>query len=344
MKSFKDYIDNTNEEELAKLEEGLRNSILGIQGNAQDHLANKIGTLRAKTESVEGVLEAEQYTREVLEQLQEYERPAAAQTETSAVEGYSAQELQHLAEQSSQAFAPKVSVAQIKQKSIEEELNRTVALDPRKVGAEPLLKDIEKSAMDSSQGIRDFYHHVYSKHGEDRLREKEEYLNLPLTGEIAKARQKLGQYANLNGFNTASLDTLNDGLISAMNDLHREELEQTPKGAAREALERRHAVEKALFDFREYSDKSGQAEDPRETQPRKDAYRELQKSHIAYTELRWGRPLAREDVPNVNDELEKFDLKAASPKQAKKATELQDYIAAKEIQRTKLGLKISKYR
>lgn len=336
MKSYKDYKDNTNEDELAKIERELQNKVLGLQ---TDNLPNKIEESRLKSESVENNLEAEAYTRQVLDLVDEWKTPKAKEAEPSAaspVAGYTQEELHRLAQESSSAFAPHAhkaspTLAQVRQQSSDEEL------DPRKVGAEALLKDIAKSQVSSTQGIRDFYNQVYSSHGETRLREKEAYLNLSHTGSVAAAREKLDQFASRNGFNTASLDTLNDGLVSAMHELHREELERTPKGDERDALERRQRVEKALFAFREHTDKHGQ--EPSQTQARKDAYRDLQKAHIAYAENRWDRPLAHKDVPNVNDEVEKFDMKATL-KPENKPTELKQYMEAKG----KLGMKISKFR
>lgn len=342
MKSINEYRDNTNEDELAKLERELQNKVLGLQ---TEKLGSKIEERRLKSESVENNLEAEAYTRQVLDLVEEFQKHKATEVEDkpAKVRDYTPEELQRLAAESSQAFAPKSlptspTFAQVKEQD-SEELDRTVALDPRKVGAEALMKDIAKSELNSSQGIRDFYHQVYSKHGETRLREKEAYLNLTHTGSVAAAREKLDQFSNLNGFNTASLDTLNDGLVSAMHDLHKEELQNTPKGPARETLERRHEVEKALFHYREHTDKHGQDNHPTAQQEHKDAYRDLQKAHIAYAENRWGRQLAHKDVPSVNDEVDKFDMKAA-PKQASTPTDLQQYMAAK----SKLGLKIGKFR
>lgn len=343
MKSINEYRDTTNEDELAKLERELQNKVLGLQ---TEKLGSKIEERRLKSESVENNLEAEEYTRQVLDLVEEFQKPKATELEDKAekVRDYTPEELQRLAAESSQAFAPKSlltspTLAQVKQQSSEEELDHTVALDPRRVGAEALMKDIAKSELSSTQGIRDFYHQVYSPHGEARLREKEAYLNLTHTGSVAAAREKLDHYTARNGFNTASLDTLNDGLVSAMHDLHKEELENTPKGAARETLERRHEVERALFHYREHTDKHGQDNHPTAQQEHKNAYRDLQKAHIAYAENRWGRQLAHKDVPSVNDEVDKFDMKAA-PKQANTPTDLQQYMAAK----SKLGLKIGKFR
>lgn len=339
MKSINEYRDTTNEDELAKLERELQNKVLGLQ---TEKLGSKIEERRLKSESVENNREAEEYTRQVLDLVEEFQKPKATELEDkpAKVRDYTPEELQRLSAESSQAFAPKASrtLAQVKQEA-NEELDHTVALDPRRVGAEALMKDIAKSELSSTQGIRDFYHQVYSKHGETRLREKEAYLNFTHTGSVAAAREKLDQFASLNGFNTASLDTLNDGLVSAMHDLHKEELQNTPKGAARETLERRHEVEKALFHYREHTDKHGQDNHPTAQQEHKDGYRDLQKAHIAYAENRWGRQLAHKDVPSVNDEVEKFDMKAA-PKQANTPTDLQQYMAAK----SKLGLKIGKFR
>lgn len=338
MKSINGYRDTTNEDELAKLERELQNKVFGLQ---TETLASKIEERRLKSESVENNLEAEEYTRQVLDLVEEFQKPKTTEVEDkpAAAHSYTPEELKRLAAESSQAFAPKASptFAQVK-KPHSEELDRTVALDPRKVGAEALMKDIAKSELSSSQGIRDFYHHVYSKHGETRLREKEAYLNLTHTGNVAAAREQLDQYADTNRFNTGALEHLNDGLVSAMHDLHKEELANTPTGEARETLERRHEVEKALFHYRENTDKHGQDNHPTAQQEHKDAYRDLQKAHIAYAENRWGRQLAHKDVPSVNDEVDKFDMKAAS-KQAN-TTDLQQYMAAK----SKLGLKIGKFR
>lgn len=342
MKSYEDYKDNTNEDELARIERELQNKVLGFQ---TDNLPNEIEERRIRSESVENNLEAEAYTRQVLDLLDKWKTPKAKEAEpqgASPVAGYTQEELHRLAQESSSAFAPHTPKAsptlpQVKQQSSDDELSRTVALDPRKVGSEALLKDIAKSQVSSSLGIRDFYHQVYSSHGETRLREKEAYLNFAHTGSVAAAREKLDRFAIRNGFNTASLDTLNDGLVSAMHDLHREELERTPKGKQREDMELRHSVEKALFAFREHEDKHGQ--EPSQAQARKDAYRDLQKAHIAYAENRWGRPLAHKDVPNVNDEVERFDMKATL-KPENKPTDLQQYMEAK----SKLGMKISKFR
>lgn len=353
MKSFKDYRDNTNEDEVAKLERELQDKILGRETEEKEQLTNKIEQRRFGSESVENHLEAQEYTRQVLDQLEQFEKERLSRAtpkapEKSTVEGVSDEELQRLKNESTSAFAPKgapahtpgQTFAQVKKEAATEELDRTVALDPRKVGAEALLKDIAKSEVDSSQGIRDFYNHVYSKEGEKRLRDKEAYLSLPLTGDVQKARKEVDRFSNLNGYNSSSLAHLNDGLISAMNEQHKQELDSTPQGSARNALEKRHAVEKALFAFREHSDLHGQDDTPTAAQERKNAFGILQRGHIAYAENRWGRPLAHKDTPNVNDEVEKFDLKQAAPK----PTSLQAYMEAKAEQKNKLTMKISKFR
>lgn len=357
MKSFKDYRDNTNEDELERLERELQNKILGRESEEKEQLRNKIEQRRLDSESVENNLEAEEYTRQMLDQLEQFEkerqsRATSQALEKSTVDGVSDQELQRLKNESTNAFAPKQApahspgqtFAQVKQEAATEDLNRTVALDPRKVGAKALLKDIAKSEVDSSQGIRDFYNRVYSKEGEKRLREKEAYLNLPLTGDVQKARKEVDRFSNLNGYNSSSLAHLNDGLISAMNEQHKQELDSTPQGTTRDALEKRHAVEKALFAFREHTDMHGQDDTPTAAQERKNAFGTLQRGHIAYAENRWGRPLAHKDTPNVNDEVEKFDLKQAAPKPTSKPTDLQAYMEAKAEQKNKLTMKISKFR
>lgn len=357
MKSFKDYRDNTNEDEVAKLERELQDKILGRETEEKEQLTNKIEQRRFGSESVENHLEAQEYTRQVLDQLEKFDkerlnRAAEPAPDKSTVEGVSNEELQRLKSESTNAFAPKTApvltqgqtFAQVKQEATTEELNRTVALDPRKVGAEALLKDIAKSEVDSSQGIRDFYNHVYSKEGEKRLRDKEAYLNLPLTGDVQKARKEVDRFSNLNGYNSSSLAHLNDGLISAMNEQHKQELDSTPQGTARDALEKRHAVEKALFAFREHADMHGQDDTPTAAQERKNAFGTLQRGHVAYAENRWGRTLAHKDTPNVNDEVEKFDLKQAAPKPTSKPTDLQAYMEAKAEQKSKLTMKISKFR
>lgn len=363
MKSFKDYKDNTNEDEVAKLERELQDKILGRESEEKEQLTNKIEQRRLGSESVENHLEAQEYTRQVLDQLEQFEKERLSRAipkapEKSTVEGVSDEELQRLKNESSNVFAskgapahtPGQTFAQVKQEATTEELDRTVALDPRKVGAEALLKDIAKSEVDSSQGIRDFYNHVYSKEGEKRLRDKEAYLSLPLTGDVQKARKEVDRFSNLNGYNSSSLAHLNDGLITAMNEQHKQELDSTPQGTTRDALEKRHAVEKrhevekALFAFREHSDLHGQDDTPTAAQERKNAFGTLQRSHIAYAENRWGRPLAHKDTPNVNDEVEKFDLKQAAPKPTSKPTDLQAYMEAKAEQKNKLTMKISKFR
>lgn len=307
-------------------------------------LTKKISDFRSGRESVENNLEAEAYTAEALRTViaaQNASKPV--DDSPSDVEGISQSELEALQNEARSTFAPAVKREERSQpvatEPSHEELNRAVPLHPSKVGINALLKDIEKSEMDPSKGIRDFYNKVYSEHGDKRLRDKENYLNLPITGDLQKARNGLSKFDELNGFNSSALDTLNDGVISAMRDLHKEEREKNPKDIE---LRKRHAAEEALFSFRESSEKL-QDNTPQTMQAHKDSLRAVLITHTQYAEQRWGRQLNAKDRPSVNEELEKYQLGLRAPK-ASAPTLLQDVKQAQEIQKSKMQMKISRFR
>jgi hypothetical protein len=307
-------------------------------------LTRKIEDFRSGRVSVENNLEAEAYTAEALRTVIDAQNASKPVDDSpSDVEGMSQSELEALQNEARSTFAPAVKRDARSQPAAtepsHEELNRAVPLHPSKVGINALLKDIEKSEMDPSKGIRDFYNKVYSEHGDKRLRDKESYLNLPITGDLQKARNGLSKFDELNGFNSSALDTLNDGVISAMRDLHKEEREKNPKDIE---LRKRHAAEEALFSFRESSEKL-QDNTPQTVQAHKDSLREVLITHTQYAEQRWGRQLNAKDRPSVNEELEKYQLGLRAPK-ASAPTILQDVKQAQEIQKSKMQMKISRFR
>lgn len=336
--------DTSNWFSEAHTDETEANSDPQYTGIEKSPLTKKISDLRSGRESVENNLEAEAYTAEALRTVIDAQNASRPVDNTpSDVEGITQSELEALQKEARNTFAPAVkrqpAVQPISSEPTYEELNRAVPLHPSKVGINALLKDIEKSEMDPSKGIRDFYNKAYSEHVDLRVREKEQYLNLPITGDVAKARQGLSKFDELNGFNSSALDTLNDGMISAMRDLHKEEREKEPQN---KELVKRHAAEEALFNFREASEKF-QDSTPQNLQSRRDSLKEVLASHTKYAEQRWGRQLDIKDRPSVNDELQKFDLKISAAK-APTQTILQDVKLAQEIQRSKLQMKISKFR
>jgi phage gp46-like protein len=344
MANINEFKDKVDEDELAKITRELENSVLGVKGNPSEHFSNKIQALRDRRESVENNLEAEAYTAEALHELIDAQNTSRSmENKPSDVEGISQSDLESLQNEARSTFAPAVKRAATSQhvstEPSHEELNRDVALHPSKVGINALMKDIEKSEMDPSKGIRDFYNKVYSEHGDKRLRDKENYLNLPITGDLQKARNGLSKFDELNGFNSSALDTLNDGVISAMRDLHKEEREKNPKDVE---LRKRHAAEEALFSFRESSEKL-QDNTPQTMQAHKDSLRDVLITHTQYAEQRWGRQLNAKDRPSVNEELEKYQLGLRAPK-ANAPTLLQDVKQAQVIQKSKLQMKIGMHR
>ena len=344
MANINDFKDRVDEDELARMTRELENNILGVKGEPSEHFGNKIQALRERRESVENNLEAEAYTVEALRTVIDAQNASKPVDDSpSDVEGMSQSELEALQNEARSTFAPAVkreaSSQPVATEPSHEELNRAVPLHPSKVGINALLKDIEKSEMDPSKGIRDFYNKVYSEHGDKRLRDKENYLNLPITGDLQKARNGLSKFDELNGFNSSALDTLNDGVISAMRALHKEEREKNPKDVE---LRKRHAAEDALFSFRESSEKL-QDNTPQTMQAHKDSLRDVLITHTQYAEQRWGRQLNAKDRPSVNEELEKYQLGLRAPK-ASAPTLLQDVKQAQEIQKSKMQMKISRFR
>ena len=308
--NFKDKIDD---EELAKLERELEDRILGKTAP----VASKIEALRAARTSNEYNLEGEEYAKRAIESVDKTNANSSNYLDAlvheqshytpprlnllSEVEGVSKEQLAELKSEAHNAFAPRIAKAPALQ-VFEIDLDRTVPLEPRKVGALALHEDIEKSSIDPDRGVRDFYNKVYSDHGEKRLREKEHYLNMAPTGDVSKARAGLKKYDSFNSLNAAAHDTINDGLISAMRDLHKEEREKNPKD---EELAKRHLAEEKLFEYRETSEKLV-GNNPQDAQREKDSFGAVMKAHTGYVEERWGRKLDPQKTPSVNDELAKM--------------------------------------
>lgn len=167
------------------------------------------------------------------------------------------------------------------------------------VGQMGLSRDIEKSLKDPREGIRDFFTTNYDDQSRLNIHDKEKYLNLPQTGEPAKALAQLSKYDNQNKYNTADIGHLNDATFTSMKRIHYTERAENPGDTT---LTQRQATEVALWNLRE----SEQLGSP--AQELKEKFREVLISHVNFKEAQTGKQLAEKSRPGINKEFEKFEM------------------------------------
>lgn len=216
----------------------------------------------------------------------------------SPVEGYDANELKRLISESQSVFKPSIRIneyATVEQnkegmKVLELQFGKT--LFAAQVGQLGLSRDIEK------ESIRDFFSKNYDEESIHKVREKEHYLNIPLTGDPMKALGALSNFESRNKFNTLTLSHVTDATVSNMRRIHAAEREKNPED---ELLAKRHAVEVALFQTNE----NEQLGLPLEK--RKADIQDTIEKHIAFKEQETGKQLPLSRKPNINREITRFE-------------------------------------
>lgn len=183
----------------------------------------------------------------------------------SPVDNISSVELEAFKSEASAAFSKKnegIKISEAATIRTGEDGIKTLAisfdktLTTTEIGAMGLRQDISRSAKNPNEGIRDFYHVSYDHESTVKVREKENYLNLPLTGNPVDALRKLTRFEDKNKFNLDALETFNDGTHTNMERIHRAEREKNDTGLSSSELLKKHAVEVELFKFNETTHKT----------------------------------------------------------------------------------------
>lgn len=277
--------------------------------NFSNDLSSKIDSSRTQLEEYDGI---ESTDDTLIEAYVKAQAPEPEKTKPSPVEGMSFDELVAYSKQSSTVFGrnakPVDREKQAKAEPTWEEIyNKPIPLDPRKIGVDALQADFDKSLADPSRGIRDFYNHAYDDQGSKIIRQKEHYLNLPLTGSLSELRaNEKAKIESYDKFNSTGLATINDGAHHSMTRLHKEELDANPND---EKLKAKHALEANLFAYREgVAMHSVNSVDPVDAaQLNRESFKEIIKSQVAYKEHEWGRKMDPTKVPEIETQFKRFN-------------------------------------
>lgn len=227
----------------------------------------------------------------------EQQKTPVIETQTTAldkspVDNISRVELEALKSEASEAFSKMTEGIKISEAATirtGEDGVKTLAisfdktLTTTEIGAVGLRQDISRSAKNPNEGIRDFYHVSYDHESTVKVREKENYLNLPLTGNPVDALRKLTRFEDKNKFNLDALETFNDGTHTNMERIHRSELVKNDTGLSSSELLKKHAVEVELFKFNETSHKTSLSATQSES------FDTLRKTHNDYKETLAGK-------------------------------------------------------
>ncbi|MGF6348211.1 hypothetical protein [Variovorax sp. W2I14] len=229
----------------------------------------------------------------------------------SVVDGLSQEDLHKLKSESRAAFSSGVAEVALTPEAnliTRADGKRMIVIDfgknlsPAEIGSFGINRDISKSLKNPEDGIRDFFNVSYDEESRLRVIDKENYLNLPLTGDPSAALTRLSEYEYKNKFNTTSLRNLHDATHTNMVKAHERERQESRNDP--EVL-KRHKIEVALWTYREQAQLS----------PEKDSkvhnFNALMKLHEALKiEQKGGRTVHPARRVSFEKEAEKF---AAEP-------------------------------
>lgn len=175
----------------------------------------------------------------------------------SAVDGMSQEDLNLLKAESRAAFSTGVAEVELTPEAnliTKANGKRVIVLDfgknlsPAEIGSFGLNRDISKSLKNPDDGIRDFFNVSYDEESKLRIIDKENYLNIPLTGDPSAALSRLADFEQKNKFNTNSLRNLHDATHTNMVKTHEKEREESRNNPE---VIKRHKIETALWTYRE---------------------------------------------------------------------------------------------